>query len=55
MFGHIVRKTQENDLNDDFEFSRSCRKVLNAIIILCYRCAHVAHLYIAKRGRLQYR
>ena len=43
----FVRKTQANDLNDDLEFSRSCRKLLNAIIILCYRCAHVAHLYIA--------
>ena len=55
MFGHLVRKTQANDLNDNLEFSRSCRKLLNAIIVLCYRCAHVAHLYIVKRHRLQYR
>ena len=38
MFGHLVRKTQANDLNDDLEFSRSCRKLLNGIIIVCYRC-----------------
>ena len=48
MFGHLLRKTQANDLNDDLDFSRSCRKLLDAIIMLCYGCAHVAHLYIAK-------
>ena len=30
----IFGKTQANDLNDDLKFSRSCRKLLNAIIIV---------------------
>ena len=31
MFGRLVRKTQANDLNDHFEFSRSRRKLLKPL------------------------
>ena len=42
MFGHLVRKTQANNLNDDLEFSRSCHKLLNAISVIV---AHMWRIY----------
>ena len=43
MFGHLVRKIQENDLNDDFEFSCSCRKRHYNLVLLLPTCGTFIH------------